>query len=300
MAKTIKEDQNSTWTINGDSKTWTLQEQATITVNGTAAIDVLETSLANKLKLFGDIVASGDGGQGVNADGVNTKILLGKDAEIDADSGIDGTANGFRVVNKGEIDGLLYGIANTGTSTIKNLGDVSGDSAISLFGQSKVINGEDGMIQGDFAGINLFGASDMSITNHGLISGVNLAIRMMAGSENTVLNTGTIHGDMEFGNGNDLLDSRKGVIEGTVTGGGGDDVYKIGKNNIAIVEDVDDGIDSVYSITSYELSDNIESLTLTGKKFADGFGNDADCVGTTLAQRACKKIRTIVQLSGRR
>jgi Ca2+-binding RTX toxin-like protein len=278
MPKVIKEDQASTWTIDGDSKTWTLQEQATIAVNGTAAIDILDTSLANRLKLLGDIVASGDGGYGVHASGVDTKILLGKEAEIDADEGIHGSANGLRIVNKGEIDGLLYGVSNTGTSTIKNSGDISGDSAISLFGSGKVINGEDGMIQGDFAGINMFGASNSSLTNHGTISGIDFAIRMVTGGENTLVNTGEIHGDILFGIGNDLLDSRTGIIEGTVTGGDGDDVYKIGKNDIAIVEAADQGFDSVYSIISHHLSDDVEQLVLTGKRNAEGYGNDDDNV----------------------
>jgi Ca2+-binding RTX toxin-like protein len=276
MAKTIKEDQNSTWTINGDSKTWTLQEQATITVNGTAAIDVLNTSLANKLNLFGDIVASGDGGQGVHVSGVNTKIVVGKQAEINADEGIDAAANGLRVVNKGEIDGLHYGIANSSSSTIKNLGDISGDVAISTLGTSKVMNGEDGMIQGDFAGVIMAVGNGSELINNGLISGNDFAIRMLTGGENSIVNTGTIHGDILFGIGDDLLDSMKGTIEGTVSGGGGDDVYKIGKNEIALIEDNDDGIDTVYSTRSHELADNFENLYLMGKRNSSAVGNDED------------------------
>lgn len=276
MPKVIKEDQASTWTIDGDSKTWTLQEQATITVNGEAAVDVLNTSLANKLKLLGDIVASGDGGQGLHVAGVNTKITVGKEAEIDADEGIDATANGLRVINKGEIDGLHYGVANSASSTIKNLGDISADVAISTLGTSKVINGENGMIQGDIAGVIMTVGNGSTLINHGLISGNDFAIRMQTGGENTLVNTGTIHGDILFGIGDDLLDSMKGTIEGTVSGGDGDDIYKIGKNDIALIEDHDDGIDTVYTKLSHDLSDNFENLFLLGKRASDANGNDED------------------------
>lgn len=280
MPKTIKNDQFETWTINGDGKTWTLQEQASITVNGEAAIDVLNTSLANRLKLHGDIVASGDGGQGVHVSGVNTKILVGKGADIDADEGIAASANGLRVINKGEIDGLHYGISNSSSSTIKNFGDISADVGVSALGTSKVINGDGGMIQGDFAGVIMTVGSDSSLVNHGLISGNDFAIRMLTGGENTLVNTGTIHGDILFGIGDDLLDSMKGKIEGTVTGGDGDDVYKIGRNDITLIEDNDDGIDTVYANLSHELGDNFENLYLMGKRSSDALGNDEDNILT--------------------
>lgn len=280
MPKVIKDDQVSTWTINGDSKTWTLQEQATITVNGTAAIDVLNTSVANTLKLFGDIVASGDGGQGVHVSGVNTKIIVGTEAEISADEGINAAANGLRVVNKGEIDGLHYGVANSASSTIKNLGDISADVGISTLGTSKVINGEDGMIQGDFAGVIMAFGSDSTLINHGLISGNDFAVRLINGGESKLINTGTIHGDILFGVGDDLLDSSKGTIEGTVTGGDGDDVYKIGKNDISLVEEADGGIDTVYTNLSRDLGDHFENLFLVGKKASDASGNDENNILT--------------------
>lgn len=276
MPKTIKNDQFATWTIDGDSKTWTLQEQASITVNGVAAIDVLNTSVANRLKLLGDIVASGDGGQGVHVAGVNTKIMVGKQAEIDADEGIVATASGLRVINKGEIDGLHYGISNSASSTIKNLGDISADVGISTLGTSKVINGENGMIQGDFAGVIMTVGNGSELVNHGLISGNDFAVRMLTGGSNSIVNTGTIHGDILFGIGSDLLDTTKGKFEGTVSGGDGDDIYKLGKNDVTIVEAADQGIDGVYSAISHYLSDDIEQLVLTGKRNAEAFGNGED------------------------
>ena len=276
MPKIIKNDIAETWTINGDSKTGTLEEDASIIVNGLPAIDVLDTSVANRLRLFGDIIASGDGGEAVRVSGVNTRIMVGKDANIDADEGIHATANGLKVVNRGEIDGLHHAISNSGASTIKNLGDLSGDSAISALGTSKVINGESGIIQGDFAGVIMAAGSNASLVNAGMISGNDYAIRMVTGGENSLVNTGTIHGDILFGIGDDTLDSRKGTIEGTIIGGDGNDVFMIGKNEVGIIEDNDDGIDQVYANRSHTLGDNLEHLFLKGKQDISGTGNDED------------------------
>lgn len=276
MPKIIKNDETETWIIDGDSQTWTLEEDASITVHGVPAIDVLDTSVANRLKLFGDITASGDGGEGVHVSGVNTRIMVGKQAEIDADAGIDAAAAGLRVVVKGEIDGLHYGISNSTTSTIRNVGDISGNSAISVLGSSKVINGENGVIQGDFAGVIMAVGSDAKLVNAGMISGNDFGVRMLTGGENALVNTGTIHGDILFGTGDDTLDSRKGTIEGTITGGGGDDVFMIGKSQVGIIEDKDDGFDQVYAARSHTLGDNIENLFLEGRKSISGTGNDED------------------------
>lgn len=280
MPKTIKNDRVTTWEIDGDSKTWTLEKRASITVNDLPAIDVLNTSVGNTLKLLGDITASGDLGQGVLVSGVNTRIQIGKDAEINADEGIHATANGLNVVNRGEIDGLSIGISNSASSTVRNLGDISANVGISTLGTSKVINGEDGMIQGDFAGVIMAVGSNSTLTNHGLISGNDFAVRLINGGENRIVNTGTIHGDILFGLGDDLLDTSKGIVEGTVTGGDGNDVYKIGKNDVAIVEENDHGIDGVSSRITHELNEYVENLFLVGKKNASAWGNDEDNILT--------------------
>lgn len=277
MAKhKIIEDLFDTWTIDGDSKTWLLEEDASITVNGAPAIDILSTSVDNTLDILGDIVASGDGGQGILVSGANTRIDIGKQAEIDADEGIHSTAGGLRVVNKGEIDGLHYGVSSSTSASVKNLGDISGDLGISTLGTSKVVNGADGTIQGDAVGVFMGFGSDGVLINHGMISGNGHAVRLMGGGENRLINTGTIHGDIEFGIGNDLLDSRNGIIVGSVAGGDGDDVYKAGKNDITLIEDVDGGIDTVFSDFSHILADNFENVFLRGQNsnFATGNGEN--------------------------
>ncbi|MCB1448274.1 MAG: hypothetical protein KDJ87_21460 [Rhizobiaceae bacterium] len=276
MPKTIKNDRVTTWEINGDHDTWTLEKQASIVVDDQAAIDVLNTSVANTLRLLGDILATGEDGQGVHVSGVNTKIVVGKSADIVADEAIHATAGGLSVVNRGDIDGFTYGISNSAASTIRNFGDIGANIGISTLGTSKVVNGENGVIQGDFAGVVMTAGSDSVLINHGLIAGNDFAIRLLNGGETRLVNTGSIHGDIVFSTGNDLFDTRKGTMDGTVTGGAGDDTYKIGKNDIAIVEADDGGHDALYSSASIELADHIEDLFLRGKQNIDGEGNDED------------------------
>lgn len=278
MPKTIKNDRVSTWEIDGDNATWTLQKQASITVNNAPGIDVLATSVANRLEIYGDIIASGDDGQGVLVSGLNTRILVGKGGEISADEGIHATASGLNVVNRGDIDGFTSGISNSGSSVVKNYGDIGANTGISMLGTSKVVNGEHGTIQGDFSGVTMAAGSDSRIINHGLISGNDFAIRLLNGGETKLINTGTIHGDVLFGTGDDVFDTRKGSTDGDVTGGNGDDTYMIGKNELALVEADDGGHDTVYAGKSHTLAGHIEDLYLTGKGNASGIGNDEDNV----------------------
>ncbi|OQX05805.1 MAG: hypothetical protein BWK76_26990, partial [Desulfobulbaceae bacterium A2] len=63
------------------------------------------------------------------------------------------------------------------------------------------------------------------------------------------------------GVGNDLLDGKAG--RDTLQGGLGDDTYVVDTNDI-IVENADEGLDTVLAGTSHTLAANVENLTLTG------------------------------------
>ena len=65
-----------------------------------------------------------------------------------------------------------------------------------------------------------------------------------------------------------------------MTGGDGDDVYKIGKNDIDVIEETDHGIDGVYSRITHELNEYVENLFLIGKANASAWGNDEDNIIT--------------------
>lgn len=274
MAKTIKNDRVVTWEIDGDSKTWTLEEQASIAVIGEPAINVLAGSTGNLLKLYGEIAVSGDAGSGVLVSGDSTKIVVGEDAVIEAERGIVGQASQMRVVNRGDIHGTTEGITSISAINVRNFGEIIADDGIATLGSSRIVNGEGGVIHGYDHGVVMGFGPNAVLINHGEISGDFLAVRMLNGGENRLVNTGSITGDIKFGKGDDLLDSRKGTIDGDVTGGLGDDVYKLGKNDILVIEGNDEGYDTIYSRVSHMLEANIEDLYLTGKQGSSGFGND--------------------------
>jgi hypothetical protein len=278
MAKRIiSEDTYNQWRINRDNKTWTLEQQATISVDDEAAVDVTVTSTGNTLKLLGDISATGDSGQGVHVSGAATKISIGTQSTIEANVGIVGepSADGLRIVNRGEIDAAGAGIISSSDTNIWNFGEISGEYGVIIDGEGKVINGRNGVIHADTTGV-VMTSLDSTLINRGEISAGNNAVYMTSVGDNKVINTGSILGDIVFGNGDDLLDSRKGTIEGDVTGGDGNDVYRIGKNNIDIIEEAGEGYDSVYSKVTHSLDDYVESLHLVGKNDAGAFGNAWD------------------------
>ncbi|MFZ3019434.1 MAG: VCBS domain-containing protein [Gallionella sp.] len=71
--------------------------------------------------------------------------------------------------------------------------------------------------------------------------------------------------------GNDTLDGGAGVD--AMAGGVGNDTYYVDNTADVIAENLNEGTDSVYASATYTLSDNIESLTLTGTANIDGTGN---------------------------
>jgi len=80
------------------------------------------------------------------------------------------------------------------------------------------------------------------------------------------------------GSGADTLVGGDGVD--TLTGGAGDDVYYLGTVDHLIVENANEGIDTVNSSVSYTLGSNLENLTLTGENTINGFGNELDNILT--------------------
>jgi Ca2+-binding RTX toxin-like protein len=78
------------------------------------------------------------------------------------------------------------------------------------------------------------------------------------------------------GAGNDLLAG--GTGNDTMDGGAGNDTYDVDSTGDTIVEDADEGIDTVRSSIDYAVGGNLENLTLTGTDAVNGAGNAADNV----------------------
>ena len=74
--------------------------------------------------------------------------------------------------------------------------------------------------------------------------------------------------------GNDLLNGGAGAD--TMLGGIGNDIYVVESNEDAVIENAEEGTDTVQASISYTLGDNVENLTLTGYGNINGTGNELD------------------------
>lgn len=119
-----KKDLDTQWTINQSNLTWTLAEQAKITVTNEDGIDESGFS-GNEIKVFGDIDVTGNGFAGVRVTGTDSSVLIGTESRIDAkqaDYGVYSEAAGADIVNRGEIIGDYAGIYGNLWSNVDNYG----------------------------------------------------------------------------------------------------------------------------------------------------------------------------------
>ncbi|KJV07463.1 calcium-binding protein [Methylocucumis oryzae] len=103
-------------------------------------------------------------------------------------------------------------------------------------------------------------------------------IDMMAGNDTVhgFAGNDTLYGgdgdDVVYGEeGNDFISGGAGSNQ--LVGGAGDDVYSVTSQSDNIIELLTEGLDEVQAWVSYELSENIENLTLVGTTGTDGTGN---------------------------
>ncbi|SDO25184.1 Ca2+-binding protein, RTX toxin-related, partial [Polaromonas sp. JS666] len=78
------------------------------------------------------------------------------------------------------------------------------------------------------------------------------------------------------GSGNDILAAGHARVR--LSGEAGNDAYIVDHVGVMVVEEADDGTDTVQSALSHTLAENVENLTLTGTAAINGTGNTSDNV----------------------
>ncbi|AIF49638.1 calcium-binding protein [Pelosinus sp. UFO1] len=229
-------------------------------INGEAGADTMYGGAGNDTFIVdnaGDMVVEAAGG---GTDTVQSSISYALTANVEnltltGSADINGTGNnlnnvitgnsGNNIINGGAGADTLYGGAGNDTFVVDNVGDVVVEAA----GE-----GTD-TVQSSISYALTPNVEDLTLTGSANINGTGNEL------DNTILGN----------SGNNIIDG--GIGADTLYGGAGDDIFIVDSISDVVVENVNQGSDTVLSSSSYTLSANVENLTLTGNADINGTGN---------------------------
>jgi Ca2+-binding RTX toxin-like protein len=183
--------------------------------------------------------------------------------------------------------GLTQGSVLSGGGGDDTLKGGAGDDALNGNSGSDEIHGGSGddvligglgedEIYGDTGRDTIFGdiENDSKAGNNDNIFGGEGDDTMHAGGGNDMV-AGDSGDDELLGNaGDDFLDG--GVGSDSLSGGTGDDTFVVDHEEDIVIENLDEGTDTVRSYITYVLNQNVENLTLIGREANNGTGNELD------------------------
>lgn len=230
-----------------------------LTLTGTSAINGTGNDLSNTL--------TGNSAANILAGGAGDDVYIvdGSDEVIEsANEGIDNVQSSATFALGANVENLTL----TGTAAINGTGNDS----------DNLLNGNSGVnVLSGGAGNDIYivAAGDAVIENANEgIDTVNssVAYTLAANVENLSL-TGT---SAINGTGNDIGNILTGNDGANVlSGGAGDDTYIVGSGD-TVIENVNEGIDTVQASASFTLGTDVENLILTGVTTINGTGNALD------------------------
>jgi Ca2+-binding RTX toxin-like protein len=277
---TIKQNSHDQLAIKTAGDSWIIT--ATATLKDTTDEPVIlfyPKGSSNTLDISGTISGMGEHGYDIAVYGTDNRITIEKDGELTGDLGFYNQATGTSIINNGTID-TKYGVMDSEVGIdLTNSGSIASGTgaAIGTVAGSKIVNTHSGTITSpDNSALDIAGGGTGTTTliNKGEIHG-NTAV--FDGSDDMkIINHGKIVGDILFADGSDLIDTRKGTVNGEIEGGLGNDIYMVSSQKTDISEISGEGTDTVKSTVNYTLGDNIETLVLLGKGNTNGQGNSSN------------------------
>ena len=185
--------------------------------------DVGYASVHNSGEIEGKIVLDGASGGVIHNSGTIDGFVffgdgdsyLGNSGQLDVGVQFGNGDNEFS--NSGRVNSQVS--FGDGNDLVVNSGTLDGDLVFGNGNGSEVINS--GHINSEI----VFGTGANAVLNHGLMT---YGIEFSGAASNYVANTGTIDGDIDFGSGNDAYHGARGIENGTVFGGDGNDALRGG------------------------------------------------------------------------
>ncbi|WP_181049731.1 Ig-like domain-containing protein [Marinobacter persicus] len=204
------------------------------------------------------VESSGEGHDTVDASVSYTLTGSVEDLELAGNEVIDGTGN--------SLDNTITG--NNAANRID--GSTGADTLIGAAGDDTYVvdNTDDSVFEASGEGVDTVEAGVSYTLAENVENLVLTGSAALEGNGNALNNILT--GNAE----NNTLDGGTGID--TLIGGAGDDTYVVDDSADAVVENADEGLDTVIASADYALSDNVENLTLTGNASLRGTGNALD------------------------
>jgi serralysin len=279
--KIIPDGQAVTFNISSNYEQYILEKGATMSVADGDGIVVEMGTYGDVVTVNGTLIAAEQGADAIAISGAHATVNTGADAELTATTGIYVAEQGLdaTIDNAGSISSQHRGISVLADGvSVRNAGVISSaEIAINAWKTISIVNSQGAEITGDEIGIVLqqsSGGTSM-IRNDGTINGGTFGAVWGSEGAEKLINRGTINGSVALGAGDDIFDSRGGLVSGgDVSGQAGDDVYRVA-GKLELQEGDGQGFDRVYSSISWKLTDNFEAATLTGKANTKLIGNDA-------------------------
>lgn len=231
---------------------------------------------------------------GLSADLINFGTIV---ASSTVHSGVSTTATSYSIENFGTIIGRTAAISSSTNfsdtvlrATINNAGTLTvaprsdrGEATLFLFHGGATIQNSGTISNPLVEAIRILqsDAAGTTIINSGTITAGSTVSNAISFSHNALFirtpndrltNTGLIIGGVDMGAGDDIYDGIGGRITGMVSGGTGNDTYRI-SDSAFVTFDIGGDFDIVESTVSYTLLDGIEILRLLGSEDLNGTGN---------------------------